>query len=657
VENDDGALEPSAARDRLDSWKEIAAYLKRDVTTVRRWEKREALPVHRHLHEQRESVYAFRDEIDAWGRQRRNHIAEPPLPVQSRSSTRATIAASAAVIAVAAVAGWAVARSSSTRDERRPVRFSIAADETAGDMAFSPDGRALAFVIGSEDKARVFVRPLDSLAAHPLEGTDGAESPFWSPDSRFIAFGSGGKLKTIAAAGGLVRTLCDARVVLGGSWSRDGIIVFAPGNRASLFSIPAGGGTPTPATTLDRSQGHNTHRWPQFLPDGRHFLYLARGPQPERSGIYIGSLDSSAATRIVTTSVKAEYSPEGFLAWLRGRRLVAQPFDLRRLALGAEPLPFVDDIQFSTDDGAASFTLSAHGDLAYRHRPEGPQSQLAWVDRAGHRLTAPELADVAEPSLSSDGTRVAVTRAVAGSTDIWVVDRVRGSSRVTSDVSADLMPIWSPDGSAIVFASNRDGPADLYRTAPDQGGRAEMVFASTIVKHPNDWSRDGRLIVYEANDPETGWDLWVLPLGGKPRAFLRTPLAEHHGRFSPDGRWMAYVSNESGQNEVYVRSFPGAADQSKVSIGGGLEPRWRRDGRELFYVAPDLKLMAVSVRPGAVFQTSLPAPLFDSHMSGNGEWGYDVSPDGREFVLTVTPDATRASPINIVLNWTAALPR
>ena len=219
------------------------------------------------------------------------------------------------------------------------------------------------------------------------------------------------------------------------------------------------------------------------------------------------------------------------------------------------------------------------------------------------------------------------------------------------------MPIWSPDGTAIVFASNRDGPADLYRTVPDQGGRAEMLFGSTLVKHPNDWSSDGRVIVYEANDPETGWDLWVLPIGGRSRAFLRTPFAEHHGRLSPDRRWMAYVSNESGRDEVYVRSFPGAADQSKVSIAGGNDPRWRRDGRELFYVAPDLKLMAVAVREGPAFQASLPEPLFDSHMRGNTEWGYDVSRDGREFVLAVAGDKDGVAPINVVVNWAAAIQR
>ena len=286
---------------RLDSWKEIAAYLKRDVTTVRRWEKREGLPVHRHLHETRDSVYAYTNELDAWRQGRHNHLGDPATvnggraldaengsPGRARASWLAWTAAALFAISTISLAVVHFRHPQAVPPiERRAVRLSILPEQAIGDFAFSPDGRLLTFVGGREGDARLWIRSLDSMTAQPLAGTDGADGPFWSPDGRFIAFGAGGKLRKVAVSGGPVHTLCDARVVIGGTWSRDDVIVFAPDNRVPLYRVPAAGGEPTPVTTLDQSQGHNTHRWPHFLPDGRRFLYLARSGRPENSGIYV----------------------------------------------------------------------------------------------------------------------------------------------------------------------------------------------------------------------------------------------------------------------------------------------------------------------------------------------------------------------------------
>jgi Tol biopolymer transport system component len=672
-----GATERSgepAGDGRLDSWKEIAAYLKRDVTTVRRWEKRERLPVHRHLHDTRDSVYAFTKELDVWRQGRHNHLGDTAAVTggsapdgadgssgRPRASSLAWIAAALLAVSTVllAVVHFRDAHGNPLLD-RRAVRLSILPDQPTGDFAFSPDGRLVAFVAGSEADARLWIRPLDSTKALPLSGTEGANGPFWSPDSRFIAFGAGGKLKKVAVSGGPVHTLCDARVVIGGTWSRDDVIVFAPNNRVPLYRVPAAGGEPAAVTTLDQTQGHNTHRWPHFLPDGRRFLYLARSSRPENSGIYVGSLDSPEPRRVLTAESGMAYAEPGYLLFVRDRALLAHRFDPGTLRIEGDAVQVVDDVLYNRDDSYAGFSLSEHGELAYQTTAAVPRSTLAWFNRSGKQLEpSGSLQDTEEPSLSSDGTRVAVTRWMGASRDIWLVDQTRGNSRVTTDPSGDLMPIWSPDGNTIVFASNRDGPSDLYRTASSGAGQPELLVKSSAVKHPSDWSLDGRVIVYESNDPKTSWDLWTLPVrsGGTATAFLQTEFAEGHGRLSPDGRWMAYVSNESGMNEVYVRPFPASSGKSKVSTAGGTGPRWRRDGKELFFVAADRTLMSVSVQATPLFRTSVPRALFDTRMSQNGEWAYDVTPDGQRFVISVPVGDPSPAPITIILDWTAALRR
>lgn len=655
----DPARAPSAA-DRLDSWKEIGGYLKRDATTARRWEKREGLPVHRHLHDRRESVYAYRHEIDRWWDERRNRLADKPAgELGSLSTRRERLAwAAAALLAASTLALAALLVTRMLNDdpslERQVVRLTVQPPPGTVDFGLSPDGRLLAFVSGGENDARIWIRPLDAVTPRPVAGTEGAESLFWSPDSRFIAFGAGGKLKKVAASGGAVHTLCDARVVIGGSWSRDDVIVFTPDNRKPIYRVPATGGDPVAVTTLDESLGHNTHRWPHFLPDGRRFLYMARGTRPESSGIYVGSVESLSPTLVMPAESRVSYAHPGYLLFVRDRALLAQPFDTNRLQVEGEPLQVLEDVLYNRADSHAGFSISDRHEMAYQTTAAAPRSSLVWFNRAGRRQPAKTIEDTEDPSLSPDGKRVAVSRWSGSSKDIWLLDQTTGHSRVTSDAWADIMPIWAPDGDSLLFASNRDGPSDLWRVSASGTGPAESILTSSTVKHPNDWSRTAGVIVYDNNDPKTGWDLWTLPVhpGSVPTPFLRTEFAESHGRLSPDGRWMAYVSNESGTNEVFVRPYPASNGKSKISTAGGSQPRWRGDGTELFYLTADGTLMSVAFHAG---RTAAPKPLFATRASQNSEWSYDVARDGQLFVFTVPMGEPSEASVVVILNWTEML--
>jgi len=576
-----------------------------------------------------------------------------------RSSFRAPVALRVtASVAAAALAATAVSltfvhlRDSAV--DRRVVRLSIVPPQTAGDFSLSPDGRFMAFVAGS-DEHRLWIHPLDSPTAHPLDGTEGAEWPFWSPDSHFIAFGAGGKLKKIGVAGGAVQTLCDARAVIGGSWNRDGVILFTPNNRTPLYQVAATGGQPVPVTRLDRVRGDNTHRYPQFLPDGRHFLFLARSSRPENNGIYAGSLDSTASIRIVGGDSPVAYAAPGYLFFVRGGALLAQPFDVSSLRMTGEPVQVAQDIRYNSGDSYAAFSVSAHGEIAYQTTAAVPRTQIAWFTRTGQR---DEIAGAAgrfsDPSLTRDGTRVAVTRWADGTSDVWVLDAARGtSSRLTLDPAVDYAPLWSPDGRSILFASTREGPSDIYRIASGGGSREAPLVASSAVKHATDWSLDGQLVVYESRDQQTDWDLWTVPAAGvgKAVAFLQTKFAERLGRLAPNGRWMAYVSNESGRDEVYVRGFPASSGKWMISAAGGTEPRWRRDGEELFYVGADHRLMVVPVVTGSQFSQGLPRALFDARLMDDRAWGYDVAPDGKRFIVSFETGPSTPAPIDFVLGW------
>jgi Tol biopolymer transport system component len=439
------------------------------------------------------------------------------------------------------------------------------------------------------------------------------------------------------------------------------VILFSPTMIAPLFRVAAsGGGEAIPVTTLDRQ---TSHRLPQFLPGGRQFLFFALGT-PQTGGIYIGSVDSKETKRLTASDAAGVYMPPGWLLWMRNGTLFAQRLDLAKLALSGEPVRVADPVRIDGFTYASAVSASATGLLAYKSGTP-VQSQLTWFDRSGKALGilgAPD-SNILWPRLSPDGRRVAVAQ---GNFDIWLMDGAH-TTRFTSDASVDAYATWSPDGSRVVFTSNRKGHYDLYQKSSGGASSEELLLESTQDKVPADWSPDGRFLLYLTLDPQTDWDLWVLPMEGdrKPWPFLKTNFRDGAGVFSPDGRWVAYLSYQSGRSQVYIRPFllpatAGAVDRSvrewQVSTSGGMHPRWSPDGKELYYIAPDGKLMAAAINvDGATLDPGAPRALFQTRIYGGGvdsQQGrqYDVSRDGRFLINTVLED-NNAAPITLLQNW------
>jgi dipeptidyl aminopeptidase/acylaminoacyl peptidase len=449
-----------------------------------------------------------------------------------------------------------------------------------------------------------------------------------------------------------------------------------------LQRVSAAGGVAAPVTVLDHSRQEGFHSFPSFLPDGRHFIYLrtsfegrAGAVRTDIQGIYVGSLDAKPAQQATNRLLAVEYSAAyvstadsavGRLVFLREDTLMTQPFDNRRLELVGEPVPVAEQVS-SVNAVQGRFGVSQSGVLAYRTGAAGGGNSLTWYDRQGKALgAAVEPGQYNTVALSPDGTRMAVSRGDPqnANLDIWLIEFARSTStRFTFDPAPDGMPVWSPDGSRIVFRSNRSGPGDLYQKAASGAGSDEVLLKSPEGKTPSDWSRDGRFLLYSVADPKTKSDLWVLPLQGdrKPVPYLQTEFNETQGQFSPDGRFIAYRSDESGQSEIYVQPFPmasGGGGKWMVSRGGGAQPRWRRDGKELFYIARDRTVMAVDISTSPDFKAGIPKSLFErAVLPANGlVFRWDVSADGKRFLLnTPGAEAAAASPITVVLNWQAKL--
>ena len=611
------------------------------------------------------------------------HTTAAPLPLRAgriKSRERlAWIVALVCFLGLLAALPFALAYWRRAPVDEQVIKLSILPPEKAiipgalPAMALSPDGRRLAFVASSEGQDLLWVRSLDSLSAQALPGTEGAlnaSPPFWSPDSRFIGFFAGGKLKKIDPSGGPSQTLCDVPAVSrggswaesrGASWNRDGVILFAPGGTGPLYRVSAAGGEPTQVTALDQSRFEVTHRWPSFLPDGRHFLYFARSGKAESTGVYVGSLDGKETKRLLSTATNAVYAPPGFLLFMRKETLMAQAFDAGKLQLTGEPSPVAEHVAFNPGLGVAAFSVSETGVLAFR-TGGGQINQPRWFDRAGKQTGALGAAGLYfTVALSPDEKRAAVdlTDNQTGMTDLWLFDLLQRGvpSRFTTDPANDADPLWSPDGSSIVFSSSREGVFNLYQKAASGVGSEEVLLKSSEDKVPDDWSADGRFIVYETLNQKTKSDLWVLPMSGdrQPFPFLQTEFNEQQAQFSPDGKWIAYTSDESGASEVYVQTFPASGGKWRVSTGGGVQPRWRRDGRELFYIAADQKLMAVDVKLGATFEAGVPKVLFGTRVPTlrNFRNHYAVSADGQRFLINSTIEETSSTPISVVVNWTA----
>ncbi|HEV8700940.1 MAG TPA: protein kinase [Candidatus Polarisedimenticolia bacterium] len=549
--------------------------------------------------------------------------------------------------------------------EKGNFRFSGGGNQ--GPVTISPDGRMLAFSAqGADGIQLLYVRPVDSTTAQPLAGTAGAGMPFWSPDSRSIGFFADGKLKRIEASGGPALTLCEVGVVgRGGTWNREGVIVFAPTPNGPLYKVRDTGGQSTPVTHVDTARGETSHRWPQFLPDGRHFLFFARlgalGTSNENNGIHVGSLDGHPPKFLFGTQTNAAYA-SGYMLFLRGNTLMAQPFHLERLDLVGEAVPLAEQIQEEPSSAIGVFSASQTGVLAYQTGGEMVGSNLFWRDRAGKQTGA--LGDPAgymDLSISRDRRKVAVSMVdpSAGPPDIWIYEVSRGlRSRFTFDPAVDRWPIWSPDSTRVAFSSNRRGQFNLYIKSYAGSGIEESLLEDDRDKILTDWSSDGRYVLYETRgDPKTQSDVWALPLSGdrKPIPVLQTPFRELEAVFSPDGRWIAYTSDESGRGEVYVTSFPGPGRKWQVSTSGGVLPRWSGTGREVFFDGPGERIMAaaVSVR-GDTFEVGGTQQLFEIRSQRPGNV-FDVTPDGQRFLVNTATQAQNSVPMTLVVNWPAEL--
>jgi Tol biopolymer transport system component len=551
-----------------------------------------------------------------------------------------------------------------------PENSTLALVNVAGPISVSPDGRQVAFVAsGGDGKNYLWIRSLDSLSSRMLSRTDDPAYPFWSPDSRSIGFFAGGKLNRVATSGGPPQILCDAPSGRGGSWNRKDEILFSPTPVSGLYRVAATGGQPAVVTRLDASRSESGHTWPQFLPDGQRFLYYVFTGQQESSGIYVGSLHSNERRHLLTAKSNAAYLPPrsrgpGLLLFAQGATLMAQPFDADQLQVSGVPSPVAEGVGYYEGFRIADFSVSQNAVLAYGSGIVYPLTQLIWFTREGKQLgSVGTPGHHTVPRLSPDQKKLAVGRmdVETAAKVVWLMD-VAGisGSRFTLDPSSTDYPVWSPDGSQIVFATARDGPFNLYRK-PAAGGEEEPLLKSEDFKLPTDWSRDGSSILFHGlgvTHANPNWDLWILPLKGgrKPYRLTQSRFNEQAGRFSPDGQWIAYVSDESGRYEVYVQPFSGEHSERRgrwqISTSGGTAPKWRHDGKELFYTAADGKLTSVEVQPTAsTFVVGALKVLFTP------PGPYDVAAGGDRFLVNVRVGHQLPSPITVVLNWSPELRR
>lgn len=540
--------------------------------------------------------------------------------------------------------------------------FVLAEPDSAAPV-LSPDGSKFAFVARDQKrKVMLYAQSLDSLQAQLLNGTDNAMYPFWSPDSRQIGFFTvDGKMKRVNASGGAPQVICDAETGRGGTWNRDGTIVFAPGTTDALLRVSADGGAPQPASKLDTA-GENSHRWPYFLPDGSHFLFWARKSLVGQEGsLYIGELGSLNAKLLVGGGRPASYVP-GYLLFVRDQVLMAQPFDTRKLALIGEPASIAEPVVVNETANRPIFSASENRNLIYRSGASASDFfRLTWIDREG-KESDPHIQPglYAYPDLSPDGTRL-VTAMIkgAGQADIWVLDFVRGTrTRLTFGTGREDKPVWSPDGKKIYYDILEGG---IHAKAADGSGEDETVLSSTPGQRdiPIGFSADRRHLLYlRRSVRKSPLDIWSLPLFGdrKPFPVLQSPFDKHEAETSPDGKWIAYHSDESGQSEVYIARSDGGRAKWEVSTQGGGHPKWRRDGKELFFLSSDNYMMAVDVSPsGDALRLGVPHALFHAEPIERLGPMYDVTADGKKFIITELDANEEGRPLTLVQNWTAEI--
>lgn len=675
--------------DLLESWKEIAAYLKRDVTTVQRWEKRERLPVHRHVHDKSGSVFARRSELDAWRRARtrapepssepdaepdrepataparyEDHARHAELSDSGHIAPRRALLFGVALVAVLVTLGSL--RSDSRLAPPPPVAFSVEPPQGFSLVPnepplIAPDGHAVVFVaLGEDGVSRLVLRALDRVAPQPLPGTEGARYPFWSADSRQVAFFADRHLKTTAIAGGEPRAICEAPHGLAGTWDSEGVILFPLTAQSGLYRVSMQGGTPVAVTTPELARGDHAHRAPHFLRDGRRFIFLVKSTRPDREGIYVGTLDGAAPRQVMRSLSEAWYA-DGRLVFVTPPALMSITLDTASMAVQGSPVVLARDTAHESFTARGLFSVSEQGTVVFS-TTRTPEMRLVQLDANGKArplAVAPGLYWDLAPAPAGDALALTRMNHRSGTRDLWRIDLRTGEGlQLTSDPADDAMPVWAPDGRQLAFSSKRLGSFDVF-VADSRGLMKRPLLTGEGDQWVNDWSPDARHLVYSSNAPgnSTRSDLYVLDLQtNRSSVLVATRGRDTHARFSPDGKWLAYSCDVTGQPEVYLQRFPPQGHgQFLVSVRGGAYPLWSADGRTLFYLDQMGTVMAatldlgegVVVRNIAVAARGALAPL-GTAISGLGA-DYAPLPGGRGFLIK-QPVEPVAGPITVILN-------
>jgi Tol biopolymer transport system component len=573
------------------------------------------------------------------------------------------------VVVVTGLAVWKLKPAPSPQPVTRTVITLPPGQQLAGldngpSVVLSPDGTRLAYVARQSGPQQIYLRAMDSLEASPIPGTEGATEPFFSPDGQWLGFFAGGKLKKVLVSGGAVLTLGDAGVPSpGASWGSQGMIVFAPSLVGVLQQVSDAGGTPQPLTR--REKGEVSHRWPEFLPGGKAVLFAAGATNTNWTSaqVAVQSVGTGERRNLVQGGMYPRYAPSGHLVYARGGSLMGVPFDPQRLTATGAAVPVVEGVLQSPFSGAAQYSISATGSLVYvSGGAQAAQLRLVWVSRNGaEQALAASAHTYQNPHLSPDGRRVAVG-ITEQETQTWLYDLSRDTlTRLTFGAKVNTNPVWTPDGKRVVFQSNKEGTPNLFWQPADGSGALERLTTSEYTDAAMSWSPNGQLLAFIEITPSTGYDIWVLRISDrKPQPFLRTPFNESVPQFSPDGRWLAYISDESGRFEVYVQPYPGPGGKWQISTGGGTEPVWNPNGRELFYRSGG-KMMAVDIATQPGFSAGKPRVLFEGQYQPTPATfpNYDVSPDGQRFLMLKASESAETAPtqINVVLNWFEELKR
>ena len=590
----------------------------------------------------------------------RAQLPIPVVPHKNHGRLGWIAAAVLLLLLVTTVAAWWL----SPKPSARTLHFHSAVALAANDVALSPDGTKVALVAYSDDanKYVLWLHEIGSRTAVSLPGTEGAIHPFWSPDSRAIGFFAQGKMKKVdASPSGSAQIICDAPHGRGGTWNKDGTILYSPDFFTGLYKISLAGGSPVEVTKIDPTHFESSHRWPVFLPDGRHFLYFGGNfaGHFENNELYVGSLDSNEKRPVVSTSANAAYADPGYLIYMKDKAIVAQKFDLHNFTLSGEARTISSEVQYFPQTDLALF--DAGKSVVVAQAGEGiDKNQLTWFDRTGKKVGAIGTPGAfANPKFSPDEKRLAFEQADADGrhVDIWTQDFGSGAmSRLTFGPGLNEIPVWSADGRRISFGAQITTNFTLFTKNSDGSGSSQpFVDLGVAEQGVWDWSRDGKYVLVRKFG-----ELWYVTVSdSQPHPYLQAKFTIRNAQFSPDGKWVAYSSNENGTWEVYVSPFPNPASKWQVSRGGGDEPRWRRDGKELYYLSSDGKIIAVPVKLGASFEAGQPVTLFQAHVrqpiSAQDVYSYDVTADGQRFLINIKVDSPNPAPLSVILNWSSDL--